>query len=111
VLNLTEEEGLTMPTQTKYFSGLTELKGIYPLRRAAVRALFPEGKIKKYDDFSLWVGRADGKYSTTEFLPVTRIINYNPEGKQHKCDGRCVNAKRGDCECSCGGENHGAGNG
>jgi hypothetical protein len=28
----------------------------------------------------------------------------NPE---HVCDGRCVNARRGDCECSCGGENHG----
>lgn len=24
------------------------------------------------------------------------------------CDGRCTSAKRGDCECECGGENHGA---
>lgn len=24
-----------------------------------------------------------------------------------KCDARCQNAKRGECECSCGGENHG----
>ena len=26
-----------------------------------------------------------------------------------KCDGRCLNAKRADCECSCNGANHGAG--
>ena len=25
------------------------------------------------------------------------------------CDARCLNAKHGDCECSCGGKNHGAG--
>src|SRR5712691_11736277 len=29
----------------------------------------------------------------------------NPE---HKCDARCTNAKGYDCECSCGGKNHGA---
>ena len=28
----------------------------------------------------------------------------------HKCDSRCTHAKGGDCECSCGGENHGRGN-
>lgn len=25
----------------------------------------------------------------------------------HKCDARCVNSKGPNCECSCGGENHG----
>lgn len=25
----------------------------------------------------------------------------------HKCDARCMGAKKGDCECSCGGKNHG----
>jgi hypothetical protein len=25
-----------------------------------------------------------------------------------RCDARCTNARRGDCECSCGGENHGS---
>lgn len=28
----------------------------------------------------------------------------NPE---HKCDARCMSAKGGDCECGCGGRNHG----
>lgn len=26
-----------------------------------------------------------------------------------KCDGRCTHAKGSDCECSCGGKNHGSG--
>lgn len=99
-----------MENTTKYFSGTTELRGSYPVARATVRAMFPEGKIQKFDDFSLLVGTVDGKYSTTNFLPVTRIVRYNPEGSNYKCDGRCLNAKRGDCECSCGGRNHGAGN-
>lgn len=95
---------------TKYFSGNIELRGSYSLPRAVVRAQFPTEKIKKYDDFSLLVGTIDGKYSTTSFLPVTRIIRFNELGSQHKCDARCVNAKRGDCECSCGGKNHGLNN-
>lgn len=98
-----------MENTTKYFSGTTELKGSYSLPRAAVRALFPEGKIQRFDSFSLLVGTVDGEYSLTSFLPVTRIIRFNSEGSNHKCDGRCLNAKRGDCECSCKGVNHGAG--
>ncbi len=27
----------------------------------------------------------------------------------HKCDGRCLHAIGGSCECACGGKNHGAG--
>lgn len=26
---------------------------------------------------------------------------------EHACDARCTHAKRGDCECACGGANHG----
>ena len=96
--------------QTKYFSGNVELKGSYPMRREDVRALFPTGKITRFDSFSLLVGTVDGKYSTSTFLPVTRIVRFNENGSGHKCDGRCLNAKRGDCECACGGKNHGAGN-
>lgn len=99
-----------MTTTTKYFSGTVELKGSYPVKRDLVRAQFPTGKIQKFDDFNLLVGTVDGTYSTTSFLPVTRIVRYNAEGSNHKCDGRCRNAKRGDCECSCKGQFHGAGN-
>jgi hypothetical protein len=37
-------------------------------------------------------------------VPVTQVIAYT---STKKCDARCVNAKRHDCECSCGGKNHG----
>jgi hypothetical protein len=94
---------------TKYFSGEVELRGSYCLPRGMVRERFPTGRIKKHDDFNLLVGTTDGSYSQTAFLPVTRIIRYNEAGSRHKCDGRCLNAKRGDCECSCGGVNHGTG--
>ena len=92
---------------TKYFSGSTQLKGAYPIKRAAVRALFPVGTIKKFDDFSLLVGTVTGKYDTQNFLPVTRIVRHDENGSGHKCDSRCRCAKGGDCECSCGGEFHG----
>ena len=94
---------------TKYFSGAIELKGSYPLRRNVVRLKFPEGTIKKYDDFSLMVGTIDGRISNEDFLPVTRIIRHNEHGTLHKCGSKCRSAKGGNCECSCGGEFHGCG--
>lgn len=105
-----QEKAMNTAKQTKYFSNEVELAGAFALEREVVRAQFPQGTIKRYDSFSLWVGTVDGKYSTSNFLPVTRIVRFNPEGSNHKCDGRCFNAKGGDCECSCGGKNHGAGN-
>ena len=42
--------------------------------------------------------------------PVTRTIYYSATPSLHKCDGRCRNATGHDCECSCGGSNHGLGN-
>lgn len=35
--------------------------------------------------------------------PVKGVVNVN-----RSCDGRCMAATGGDCECSCGGANHGA---
>ena len=93
--------------KTKYFSGSVELKSAFPVARAAVRALFPVGTIKRYDGFSLWAGTVSGKYDTTNFLPVTRIIHHDENGSGHKCDSRCRCAKGGNCECACGGEFHG----
>jgi hypothetical protein len=91
----------------RYFSGVVEIKGAYPLANAVVRAQFPLGKFKRYDSFNFFVGTPDGKYSTTQFLPVTRIIRHNEHGTLHQCGSKCRNAKGGDCECSCGGVYHG----
>lgn len=38
-----------------------------------------------------------------KLIPVKGIVNID-----RTCDHRCLNARRGDCECPCGGENHGA---
>lgn len=40
---------------------------------------------------------------------VTRTINFKKNPSLHKCDARCVNATGSNCECECGGVNHGGG--
>jgi hypothetical protein len=47
------------------------------------------------------------------FIPATRVINYKSNPSKHVCDARCMYAKGRtmNCECSCGGKNHGKGGG
>lgn len=40
---------------------------------------------------------------------ATLIAVYNSDGCQGRCDARCYMAKHPDCDCICGGKNHGAG--
>lgn len=40
---------------------------------------------------------------------VLRFETIKAKITDHKCDARCLNAKGGNCECSCGGANHGKG--
>ncbi len=40
---------------------------------------------------------------------TTLIAAYNSEGCIGRCDAKCYNATGPDCECICGGLNHGAG--
>lgn len=37
-----------------------------------------------------------------------RQIERPSSPSNHLCDGRCMSARGGKCECSCGGKNHGA---
>lgn len=88
-----------------YYSGKEELTAIWPMQNEQFEQQFPGVKAKRWDSFSRVVGKsADGRT-----LPVTRVIFYKKNPSLHKCDGRCLNAKGGNCECSCGGKNHGAG--
>lgn len=81
------------------------LTRVTSMRNADFAARFPGAAAKRYDSFSRWVGRAaDGA-----LRPVVRVIDYKVNGSKHKCDARCLNAKGHNCECSCGGKNHGAG--
>ena len=40
---------------------------------------------------------------------VALIAVYNSEGCVGRCDARCYDAAHADCDCICGGKNHGAG--
>ena len=42
-------------------------------------------------------------------IEADRCIGYSRTPSKHKCDARCMNAKGNQCECSCGGANHGKG--
>lgn len=92
----------------RYFSGSVELPVVWTEKVKAIRTLHPEAALKRIDSFSAWVGGE--KYSRENFLPVTRIVAHNPAGSLHKCGSKCRSAKGSNCECSCRGEFHGAGN-
>jgi hypothetical protein len=40
---------------------------------------------------------------------TTLIAVYNSESCQGRCDAKCYDATEPDCDCICGGRNHGAG--
>ncbi len=40
---------------------------------------------------------------------TTLIAVYNSSGCVGRCDAKCYNAKTPDCDCICGGKNHGTG--
>lgn len=47
----------------------------------------------------------------TGYVNVERSIRYSSQPSKHECDARCINAtgRVMNCECSCGGKNHGKG--
>jgi hypothetical protein len=47
----------------------------------------------------------------SEWIKVTRRVQYKAFPSKHECDARCMNAtgRTMNCECSCGGKNHGKG--
>lgn len=90
---------------TKYFSGRSEITRWDCIPNAAFAAAFPGVHGVKFDGFRKLVGKTDNG----TLAPITRVINFKSNPSLHKCDARCQNAKGGNCECSCGGANHGAG--
>ncbi len=52
-------------------------------------------------DGTKWIG----------YVNVERTIKYKSFPSKHECDARCMNAtgRTMNCECSCGGRNHGRG--
>jgi hypothetical protein len=71
---------------------------------------FPGVKGLRADSFSRWVGYASATdCCSAPTFPVARIIFRKARPSNHKCDARCRHAKGRNCECSCGGKNHGHG--
>lgn len=103
-----------------YFNGETELTALQPMKNAEFSKRFPGVNGRRYDGFSMKVGRVasekpvyvQGQGWTETLLPVERIINFKSNPSRHECDARCMNAtgRTMNCECSCGGKNHGRGN-
>lgn len=52
-------------------------------------------------------GRLTGHDSGGTEHEVARTVDYNPDGSRHKCNSSCQHATGQDCECACGGRNHG----
>lgn len=59
----------------------------------------------KHDD--TWGWHAE----TRQWVKVERVVNYKSNPSRHECDARCMNAsgRTMNCECACGGKNHGRG--
>jgi hypothetical protein len=101
----------------KYFSDtatgdVIELGAVHNLDNAKFAELFPGVTGKRCDSFSRYVGYAmPATGRGAPLFPVTRAINYKSQPSRHKCDARCMHAKGRtmNCECSCGGKNHGKG--
>lgn len=98
----------------RYFSDFggntVELTGIYGLDNTEFEKRFPDVKGRRSDSFSKFVGFPQRSMPGQE-LPVTRVINYKSNPSKHKYDSRCIHAtgRTMNCECSCGGANHGKG--
>jgi hypothetical protein len=106
--------------KTLYFNGETELTRISPLANAEFAKSFPGVNGRKYDGYSMKVGSPIGHASVFvagkgwnhgPVMPVERIVTYKSNPSKHVCDARCMNAsgRTMNCECSCGGKNHGLG--
>ncbi len=84
----------------KHFNGTTELKNVY----FEGRKMFGQ----PVDFVPVFV---PGTGWDSGYVPVERSISYKSYPSKHICDARCMNAtgRTMQCECSCGGKNHGVG--
>lgn len=106
----------------KYFAGTKQVFDVRPVETTKFRELFGSVSAKNYEiGYSKMVGfdsandtfNQDAKRWNHDLLigaqPVTRVIEFKKNPSLHKCDARCRHAKGNNCECSCGGQFHGAG--
>ena len=56
---------------------------------------------------ALRAGRLTGHDHANREHEVARSVAYNLDGSRHRCNSACQHARGSECECSCGGANHG----
>lgn len=104
----------------KHFNGETELARVTGMGNAEFAKRFPGVKGRRYDGYAMLVGNPAGHLSAFvpgqgwnhgPVMPVQREIIFKSNPSKHDCDARCFNAtgRTMQCECSCGGKNHGRG--
>lgn len=105
----------------RYFNDETQLYQIREIKAAEFDALFPGQTAIRWSAGYRLIGRPVGTESTYDrvakcwsldgFLPAQRNVTYKARPSKHECDARCINAtgRTMQCECSCGGKNHGRG--
>lgn len=89
----------------RFFSNTEPVAYWGGMRNAEFAARFPGAKAKRFDGFSMLVG----KNTAGQLVPITRSIVFKSRPSLHKCGPKCRDAKGPNCECSCGGQFHGAG--
>lgn len=84
----------------KYFAGEKELTGIR-IDAAGKRVGYADKAELFFVAGKGWQG----------YTAVERVVNFKSNPSRHECDARCMNAtgRTMNCECSCGGKNHGRG--
>lgn len=79
--------------------------GVTGMERAEFSARFPSVKGLRYDSRRMKVA----KDRQGNLFPLTRSIQFKSTKSPRGCDYRCMFALGPNCECKCGGENHGRG--
>lgn len=94
----------------RYFNGDIELKNAHCVSNEEFLAM--GGIMSKHNFYShqtRFVGHTMS--GIDKVLPVTRKVILKSNPSKHKCNAKCINATGHQCECECGGVNHGRGNG
>lgn len=104
--------------QVKYFNGETELTRVTSMSNREFAVAFPGVAGRRFDAYAKLVGEPVDLVPTFDraaqrwnhhYLPVERVVTFKSAPSLHECDARCMNAagRTMNCECSCGGKNHG----
>jgi len=88
--------------EPRYYNGNQQLTDVYYASIRHVRDQFEDlGPRAKHGQVPV------GRLPDGQLAPATRVIFYKLRPSLHRCDARCMNARGHNCECSCGGANHG----